>query len=72
MKELFARELTLLEPLLEGSDDEAAAVEAWESAYAAVRTAVSLESPDGPVPELLLHIEGPDAWFRWSPQPFED
>ncbi|MFG2774878.1 hypothetical protein [Streptomyces sp. NPDC048350] len=72
VKDLFVRELALLEPILEGPDDHAAA-EAWESAYDAVRSAVTLESPDGvSVPEFLLHIEGPEAWFRWSPEPFED
>jgi hypothetical protein len=70
VKNLFARELALLEPLLEGMQDateEEAAEGAWEAAYDAVRSAVTLESPDGPVPEFLLHIDGTDAWFRWSP-----
>jgi hypothetical protein len=30
---------------------------------------VSLASPDGPVAEFLLHIEGDRAWFRWSEEP---
>lgn len=30
-------------------------------------------APDGrPVPEFLLHIEGADAWLRWSDEPFSE
>ncbi|MGW2705871.1 hypothetical protein [Streptomyces sp. NPDC001340] len=61
--DLFARELALLE-------DER--WEEWESAYDEIRRRVSLSSPDGPVPEFLLHIEGDRAWFRWSDEPFEE
>ncbi|MCZ0991268.1 hypothetical protein [Streptomyces diastatochromogenes] len=63
VQDLFARELALME---EESWDE------WESAYDEIRRRVSLSSPDGPVPEFLLHIEGDRAWFRWSDEPFED
>lgn len=62
---LFARELALLEGDLDETIDE------WEAAYAEIRRRVSLMSPDGPVPEFLLHIEGDRAWFRWSDKPFE-
>ena len=28
-------------------------------------------TPDGrPVPEFLLHVDGDDAWWRWSDEPF--
>ncbi|MCF1592757.1 hypothetical protein [Streptomyces muensis] len=64
--DLFARELALLEGDFE--DD----VEAWEAVYEEIRRQVSLSSPDGPVAEFLLHIEGERAWFRWSEEPFED
>lgn len=61
---LFARELTLAE-----SDD---AWDEWEAAYDEIRRHLSLFSPDGPVPEFLLHISGNHAWFRWSDEPFGD
>ncbi|MFF3332438.1 hypothetical protein ACFYWX_23225 [Streptomyces sp. NPDC002888] len=63
---LFTRELALLE----GDFDDR--VEEWETVYDEIRRHVSLSSPDGPVPEFLLHIEGDRAWFRWSDEPFED
>ncbi|MFG2127367.1 hypothetical protein ACGFNV_06140 [Streptomyces sp. NPDC048751] len=62
---LFARDLALL-------DDADEHLEEWEAAYDELRRHVSLSSPDGPVPEFLLHIEGDRAWFRWSDEPFED
>jgi hypothetical protein len=47
--------------------------ELWEAAYHRVRAAVRLVAPDGrPVPEFLLHIDGSDAWWRWSDEPFPD
>ncbi|WP_037676636.1 hypothetical protein [Streptomyces griseus] len=61
---LFAREIALLE----GDFEQ---VEEWEAAYYEIRRHVSLSSPDGPVPEFLLHIEGDRAWLRWSDEPFE-
>ncbi|MFE9605094.1 hypothetical protein [Streptomyces hokutonensis] len=64
VRELFARELALAQ-----ADDEWAR---WEEAYDEVRRQVTLTSPDGPVPEFLLHIEGERAWFRWSDEPFDD
>jgi hypothetical protein len=34
---------------------------------------VSLAAPDGHlVPEFLLHIDGSEAWWRWSDEPFRD
>jgi hypothetical protein len=64
VSDLFARELALLER------DYDEAWEAWEEAYDEIRRRVSLFSPDGPVAEFLLHIEGDRAWFRWSEEPF--
>ncbi|WP_019070081.1 hypothetical protein [Streptomyces hokutonensis] len=64
VRELFARELALAQ-----ADDEWAR---WEEVYDEVRRQVALTSPDGPVPEFLLHIEGERAWFRWSDEPFDD
>jgi hypothetical protein len=65
LRELFARELALVERL-EAEPDE------WERAYGEIRRRVSLISPDGPVPEFLLHIDGDTAWFRWSDKPFDE
>jgi len=65
VRDLFARELALIE-----RDDEDHQQE-WEAAYDEITSCVSLSSPDGPVPEFLLHIEGDRAWFRWSDEPFE-
>ncbi|MEU9916071.1 hypothetical protein [Streptomyces sp. NPDC051001] len=62
LRELFVRELALTEDL----------GEEWERVYDEVRRRVSLTSPDGPVPEFLLHIEGDRAWFRWSDKPFDE
>jgi hypothetical protein len=63
---LFDAELTLLEHI---EDD----VDEWEAAEKAVRAAVSLRYPAGnEVPEFLLHIQGDEAWWRWSDEPFDD
>ncbi|MHC5907046.1 hypothetical protein ACVNF4_24565 [Streptomyces sp. S6] len=59
---LFTRELALL------NEDR---TEEWEALYGEITARVSLSSPDGPVPEFLLHIEGERAWFRWSDEPFD-
>lgn len=62
---LFAEELRLLDHI----DDETAS---WEASYDAVREAVVLRYPDGEaVPEFLLHVDGQEAWWRWSDEPFE-
>jgi hypothetical protein len=43
----------------------------WEAAYDRIRQAVRLLAPDGrTVAEFLLHIDGDDAWWRWSDEPF--
>jgi hypothetical protein len=47
--------------------------DAWEAAYHRIRHAVRLLAPDGrPVPEFLLHIDGDEAWWRWSDEPFPE
>jgi hypothetical protein len=47
--------------------------EQWDAAYERIREATRLLAPDGhPVPEFLLHIEGDDAWWRWSEAPFPE
>ena len=51
-------------------DDDA---ESWEQAYDAVLAVVTLWNPQGhEVPEFLLHIDGREAWWRWSDEPFRD
>ncbi|MGI5441287.1 hypothetical protein ACQEV4_29085 [Streptomyces shenzhenensis] len=64
VRDLFARELALAD-----ADDEGHR-ERWEAAQDEIHRRVSLISPDGPVPEFLLHIEGDRAWFRWNAEPF--
>jgi hypothetical protein len=64
VRPLFAEELRLLDAI----DDD---YEAWEAAYDRIQDVVSLAAPDGRrVPEFLLHIQGQDAWWRWSDEPF--
>jgi hypothetical protein len=64
VQDLFAREL-----LLAGQDGERHRQQ-WEAVQDDIRRRVALVSPDGPVPEFLLHIDGDRAWFRWSEKPF--
>jgi len=66
VRDLFARELALAERDDDGHWEE------WERVHDEIRRRVSLVSPDGPVPEFLLHIEEDRAWFRWSDKPFDD
>jgi hypothetical protein len=64
LRPLFAEELRLLDRLDQDT-------EAWEAAYDRVRQEVSLERPDGfAVPGFLLHVDGEDAWWRWTDEPF--
>jgi hypothetical protein len=65
VRPLFDEELRLL-------DDVDTHVEAWEAAYQQVRETVTLQYPDGgDVPEFLLHIDGDEAWWRWSDDAFD-
>ncbi|MET7486473.1 hypothetical protein [Streptomyces sp. NPDC005538] len=64
VRDLFIQELALAQ-----ADDDWSL---WEEAYDEIRRRVTLTSPDGPVPEFLLHIEGERAWFRWSDEPFDE
>jgi hypothetical protein len=62
VRPLFQDELFRLDHL----DDEPGT---WEAAYRRIRQAMRLLAPDGrPVPEFLLHIDGGNAWWRWSDQ----
>ncbi|MFC9030830.1 hypothetical protein [Streptomyces arboris] len=71
IRELFDRELALMERLDEGESDESA--EAWEGVCREVNRTLVLTGPEGKgVAEFLLHIQGDRAWFRWSDTPFSE
>ena len=57
VRPLFDAELALIE-----ADDD---IDAWERAYDRIQESMSLISPDGPVTDYLLHVQGDEAWFRW-------
>ncbi|MEV4642300.1 hypothetical protein AB0J80_33620 [Actinoplanes sp. NPDC049548] len=64
VRPLFAEDLRHLDRV----DEDA---ESWETAYEAIRQAVTLRDPEGrEVPEFLLHIDDVEAWWRWSDEPF--
>lgn len=64
---LFAEEARLAESIEDEVSPE------WEAAHDRLRRATRLTHPDGrDVPEYLLHIDGHDAWWRWSDEPFDD
>lgn len=66
VRPLFAEELGLLDDLDQQPD-------AWEAAYQAIRAVLTLKDPDGrEVPEFLLHVDGDEAWWRWSDEPFRN
>ncbi|GAA2970977.1 hypothetical protein [Actinokineospora diospyrosa] len=44
---------------------EDSSAEEWDAVYARISSALTLHSPDGPVAEYLLHVDGDEAWFRW-------
>jgi hypothetical protein len=69
LRPLFREEARLARHLAETDED----VDTWEDAYAGVRAAVRLVTPDGVrVPEFLLHIDGDEAWWRYSDEPFDE
>lgn len=64
LRPLFADQLRVLEQLDRNTT-------AWEAAHGRIRQLVSLERSGGhAVPEFLLHVDGDDAWWRWSDKPF--
>jgi hypothetical protein len=50
---------------------EADDFERFEAAYDRISQELRLVSPSGPVADFLLHIDGDEAWFRWSEEPIE-
>lgn len=65
VRPLFEEELRRLDHIDEDP-------QAWEAAYERIRETVRLITPDGrAVPEFLLHIDGEDAWWRWSDETFD-
>lgn len=65
-RELFAKEAAASEA---AGDDWTAA----DLLYHRIRAQLRLARPDGSdVPEFLLHIDGEEAWWRWSDEPFDD
>ena len=62
MKPWFDEALALIE-----ADD----LERFEAAYDRISEELMLVSPSGPVADFLLHIDGDEAWFRWSEEPIE-
>jgi hypothetical protein len=69
----FAEVLSLFEDELRRLDHLDEDPGPWEAAWDRIRRAMSLLAPDGrPVAEFLLHINGDDAWWRWSDDPFPE
>jgi hypothetical protein len=64
--DLFKRELALVEGNLDRD------IAQWEEVYGRIRNRLCLLKPNGTVvPEYLLHIDGEDAWCRYSDESFE-
>jgi hypothetical protein len=72
-REGFEEVRPLFEDELLRLDDYDANIQGWDDAYQRIRAEVSLAGPDGHlVPEFLLHIDGDEAWWRWSDEPFDE
>lgn len=57
--------------LAESIDDEV--TPEWEAVHERIRSTTRLTHPDGrDAPEYLLHVDGLDAWWRWSDDPFDE
>lgn len=64
--DLLAEELRLHEASEDAETPE------WTAAYRRIREVTRLTRPDGSeVPEYLLHVDGDEAWWRWSDTPFD-
>ena len=63
-RDLFAKELAA---------SDAAGAAAADILYHRIRSELRLVGPDGrDVPEFLLHVDGDEATWRWSDEPFGD
>ena len=63
---LFREELRLLNELADEETPE------WRDAYRRIRAETRLTSPNGSdVAEYMLHIDGDEAWWRWSDERFD-
>ena len=70
VRELFVADLVTSEAI--NDDDSDSAIEAFELGQDRIQDAMTMSYPDGgEVPEFLLHINGDEAWWRWSDEPFE-
>lgn len=49
---------------------EADDFEEFDAAYDRISQELTLVSASVPVADFLLHIDGYEAWFRWSEEPF--
>ncbi|GGZ22633.1 hypothetical protein [Streptomyces poonensis] len=45
--------------------------ERFDAVYDRIPRVLTLVSPSGPVADFLLHIDGDEAWFRWSDEVLE-
>ena len=64
---LFEKDLQLLDAMTDVETPE------WTAAYERIRAETRLTYPDGrDVAEYLLHIDGDQAWWRWTDEPFAD
>ncbi len=59
---------------IEDDNESEADYEALDATYEQLKAnGVRLLAPEGePVTEFLLHIDGENAWFRYSEEPFDD
>lgn len=73
-KPLFDRELELWERLCDGPGPDADdAATSYRETYDLIRSTLTLVDSGGvPAAEFLLHIDGSEAWFRWSNTPFDE
>lgn len=72
VKHLFDEELALMEAWIEADQATDEDIQAWEDAYARIAGLMQLVAPEGPVAEFLLHVQGAEAWFRWSDEKFDE
>lgn len=69
----FRRDLEAVRRVDDGEESEAD-YDALDVSYEQLKAdGVRLLAPEGePVAEFLMHVDGDDAWFRYSDEPFDD